>query len=198
MQILRDFSFLGDDVMDRIVTKRLVLRPLKSSDAEAMYEYAKTDEVGPKAGWTPHKTVQESLHIVQYMMNSNEVWAITLRDNDTLIGTIGLHKDEDEKDTFRSIGYVLHPKYHGLGLMTEAAKALIVYAFEQTNTETIGCGHFLDNIASKRVIEKCGFIYQRTIEKDFTLFGFKVKKACAEYEITKDMYKENNIIWQQH
>ncbi|MCV2232296.1 GNAT family N-acetyltransferase [Acholeplasma manati] len=184
--------------MERIVTKRLVLRALKPSDAAAMFDYAKTDEVGPQAGWTPHKSVEESANILNYMIRTNEVWGITTRDNDTLIGTIGLHKDEDEKSTFRSLGYVLHPAYHGQGLMTEAVKALIVYAFEQTNIDIIGCGHFTDNIASQRVIEKCGFIYQKNIEKDFNLFGFKVRKTCAEYEITIDMYKENKLLWQQH
>jgi [ribosomal protein S5]-alanine N-acetyltransferase len=184
--------------LDRIVTKRLVLRPLNPSDAKAMYDYAKTDDVGPQAGWTPHKSVEESANILNYMIKTNEVWGITLREDDTLIGTIGLHKDEDEKPTFRSLGYVLHPKFHGQGLMTEAAKALIIYAFDQTDTLMIGCGHFTDNLASKRVIEKCGFIYQKDIEKDFNLFGFKVKKTCAEYALTIDMYKENRILWQQH
>lgn len=184
--------------MDRIVTQRLVLRPLKQTDAAAMFDYAKCDSVGPNAGWTPHKNEDESLNILNFMIKTDEVWGITLKTDDTLIGTIGLHKDEDEKPTFRSLGYVLHPAYHGQGLMTEAAKAVILYAFEQTDTEVIGCGHFLDNIGSKRVIEKCGFIYQTNIEKDFNLYGFRVKKTCAEYELTRQMYKENLIIWQLH
>lgn len=184
--------------MDRIVTKRLILRPLKLSDAEAMFDYAKLDEVGPKAGWTPHVSVAESTQILSYMIRSNEVWGITTRDQDVLVGTIGLHAKTDQPDTVRTLGYVLHPKYHGQGLMTEAAKALIVYAFEQTNTTVLNCGHFIDNIASKRVIEKSGFRYQMDIEKDFTLFGITVRLRCAEYELTYNMYKENQLLWQQH
>lgn len=184
--------------MDRIVTKRLILRPLKPTDANGMFDYAKSEEVGPLAGWTPHKSVEESAHILQYMIGTGEVWGITTKKDDTLIGTIGLHKDEEKKSTFRSLGYVLHPKYHSQGLMTEAAKALILYTFEQTDVTLIGCGHFLDNMASKRVIDKCGFVYKENIEKEFTLYGFKVKKTCAEYELNVDMYKENQILWQQH
>lgn len=184
--------------MDRIVTKRLVLRSLELKDAEAMFDYAKLDEVGPKAGWTPHKTVEESHHVIQFMMHSNEVWAITLKDDHTLIGTIGLHAESDFGANTKSLGYVLHPKYHNQGLMTEAALAVILYGFEQMDLECIRCGHFVDNIASKRVIEKCGFMYQNEAIKEFKLFGIAVNMRVSEYEIHRTMYKENQLPWQQH
>ena len=163
-----------------------------------MYDYAKLDEVGPKAGWTPHKTVEESLHVIQYMLHSNEVWGITLKGEDTLIGTIGLHAEGDLGAETKSLGYVLHPKYHNQGLMTEAALAIILYGFEQTDLQTIRCGHFIENHPSKRVIEKCGFVFQNEAIKEFKLFGIAVNMRVAEYEITKTMYKENQLLWQQH
>ena len=46
-------------------TKRLVLRKWTEADAESLYEYAKDPEVGPIAGWPPHKSVEESLDVIR-------------------------------------------------------------------------------------------------------------------------------------
>lgn len=46
-------------------TKRLVLRKWTEADAESLYEYAKDSEVGPIAGWPPHKSVEESLDVIE-------------------------------------------------------------------------------------------------------------------------------------
>lgn len=45
-------------------TKRLTLRKWKETDAESLYEYVKDPDVGPIAGWPPHKSVDESLSVI--------------------------------------------------------------------------------------------------------------------------------------
>lgn len=50
-------------------TKRLVLRKWTEADAESLYEYAKDSEVGPIAGWPPHKSVEESLDVIRNVFN---------------------------------------------------------------------------------------------------------------------------------
>ena len=78
-------------------TKRLTLRPWKESDAEALYMYAKDPRVGPKAGWAPHKSVEESLSIIKHLLQGKECYAICLRDAKTPIGAIELmlHEKSD-------------------------------------------------------------------------------------------------------
>ncbi|WP_247644876.1 GNAT family N-acetyltransferase [Bifidobacterium pseudolongum] len=49
--------------MTTLQTERLVLRPWRESDAEALYEYAKNPNIGPAAGWPPHKDVEDSLFV---------------------------------------------------------------------------------------------------------------------------------------
>ena len=51
-------------------TERLVLRPWQESDAESLYEYAKNPEVGPIAGWPPHKNVEDSLGIIKNVLKT--------------------------------------------------------------------------------------------------------------------------------
>ena len=51
-------------------TKRLILRPWQEIDAESLYEYAKNPEVGPIAGWPPHKDVEESRDVIKNVFDA--------------------------------------------------------------------------------------------------------------------------------
>lgn len=77
--------------MTTLQTERLVLRPWRESDAEALYEYAKNPNIGPPAGWPPHKDVEDSLGVIRNVFNGPEDYAIALAsDSDTAIGAIAL------------------------------------------------------------------------------------------------------------
>ncbi len=86
----------------------------------------------------------------------------------------------------REIGYVLSKDYWGMGLMPEAVKAAIKYAFEELNVDVLLCGHFNFNLKSKRVIEKCGFeFYADGVYKSESLGKIFDEKI---YNITKQRY----------
>ena len=70
-------------------TERLILRPWRESDAEALYRYASDPEVGPRAGWSPHKSVEESREIIRTVFNNDHTWAIELKATNEAIGCIG-------------------------------------------------------------------------------------------------------------
>ena len=57
-------------------TERIILRPWQDSDAEALFKYASDPEVGPRAGWPPHKSVEESLEIIRTVFNTEGMWAV--------------------------------------------------------------------------------------------------------------------------
>ena len=46
-------------------TKRLILRKWKDDDAEELYKYASNPDVGPIAGWPPHKSIEESRDVIK-------------------------------------------------------------------------------------------------------------------------------------
>ena len=48
-----------------IETDRLILRPWLDSDAEALFRYASDPDVGPRAGWPPHKDIEESRRVIR-------------------------------------------------------------------------------------------------------------------------------------
>ncbi len=67
--LLADIIYLQRKIQIIIETKRLILRPWTLSDADSLYEYAKDPDIGPIAGWQPHKNVEESKHIIETVFN---------------------------------------------------------------------------------------------------------------------------------
>ena len=152
--------------MVELYTERLVLREWRESDSSDLYEYAKSELVGPNAGWKPHHNEEESKEIIKMFIKNNDSYAIVLKSENKVIGSIGLHHrkpDETLNDLKqREIGYVLNPNYWGKGFIPEAVNCLLNYGFNELNLDLIWCGHFDFNNNSKRVNEKCGFNYQFT------------------------------------
>ncbi len=98
-------------------------------------------------------------------MSDKNVFALELKDNKKVIGSLGLHgswADKDEKYCdikLKKIGYVLSKMYWGQGLMPEAVSAITDYCFNTLCLDALTVEHFPQNNQSKRVIQKNGFIY---------------------------------------
>ena len=181
--------------MKEILTERLILRTWKATDSKDLYEYAQSEKVGPNAGWKPHKSEEESTEIVSFFIQNNNTYAIVLKDENKVIGSIGLHDrkpDENSKGLEqREVGYVLSPKYWGQGIMPEAVRAVLNYGFNEMNLDLMWCGHYDFNNNSKRVIEKSGFNYKFTIKK--TLHKLDNKEVnILLYNIFKEEYENLN------
>lgn len=147
-------------------TDRLILRRWEEADAQSLFKYAKDPDVGPIAGWPPHKSVEESLNVIKNVFNRKECYAICEKENNVAIGAIELklngYTDMTEKDDECELGYWLGKEFWGKGYMPEAVKELLRYAFENLGMTTVFCGYYDGNIQSKRVQEKVGFVYHHT------------------------------------
>lgn len=174
--------------MKVIETNRMVLRPWKIEDLDDLYEYARNPKIGPCAGWKPHENKEESLKILQSFIEGNEVRAIVLKENDKVIGSVGVHFDK-KRDLVNAkmIGYVLSEAYWGKGLMSEAVGKLIDYLFTEEKLDMITCYHYPFNLRSKGVIKKCGFTYEGTLRLASQIYdGSFHDDVC--YSITKEDY----------
>lgn len=149
-------------------TERLILRPWRETDAEELYRYAKDPAVGPIAGWPPHTGVENSRQIIRDVLAVKETYAIVLKETGLPIGSIGLKMGEatdlTEAEDECELGYWIGVPYWGQGLMPEAVKELLRHGFEDLGMRTIWCGYYDGNDRSKRVQEKCGFLYHHTTE----------------------------------
>lgn len=150
-------------------TERLILRPWEESDAESLYEFAKDTRVGPAAGWPVHTSIENSRQIIRDVLRTDENYAVTLKGEGKAIGSAGLMIGDKSNIKINSseaeIGYWIGVPYWGRGLIPEAVRELMKRAFEDLNLKTLWCGYFDGNEKSKRVQEKCGFIYHHT-DKD--------------------------------
>lgn len=150
------------DVTDiRIETERLILRSWQESDLEDLYAYASVEGVGEMAGWSHHKSMDESKTILGFFIRDKKTFALELKDTGRVIGSLGLEElepDPVEGEKYgREIGYVLAKSYWGRGLMPEAVNAVIGHCFNELGWDYLTCGHFVRNDRSRRVIEKTGF-----------------------------------------
>ena len=148
-------------------TPRLLLRPWREEDAQALYEYAKDPAVGPAAGWPPHTSVENSREIIRTVLSDPITWAVVLKETGLPVGSFGLmigtSSHLELPETEAEIGYWIGRPCWGQGLIPEAARCVQRYAFGQLCMERLWCGYFDGNEKSKRVQKKCGFVYHHTI-----------------------------------
>ena len=171
-------------ILPLIASDRLLLRPWQDDDALLLYRYASDPDVGPRAGWAPHQSVEESLHIIQTVFRNPTTWAIIRKEDDLLVGAIGYGPSCDchlpAREGEPTVGYWIAKPFWNQGLCTEALQLLIAHLRQQNensevnevNTHTIPSlisGNFIDNPASGRVMEKCGFLPTGDICYDPTL-----------------------------
>lgn len=156
-------------------TNRLLLRPWRQLDAKSLYEYAKDPRVGPIAGWPAHTSVENSRDIIREVLSAAETYAVTVKGDDTAIGSIGLviggNSNLGIPENEGEIGYWIAVPYWGQGYIPEATGELMRHGFEDLGLMAIWCGYFDGNEKSRRVGEKCGFQYVRTEKKHWPLIG---------------------------
>ena len=155
-------------------TSRFFLRPWRDSDAAALYKYASDPEVGPRAGWPPHQSEAESLEIIRTVFNNDTTWAIVLKETGEAIGAMGYGSSCECKLPARpdepTVGYWVGKPYWNKGICTEALALLIEHIRSTTDIKSLISGHFIDNPASGRVMEKCGFVATGETAEDDSLY----------------------------
>ena len=147
-------------------TPRLLLRPWAEDDAQALYKYARDSQVGPIAGWPPHTSVENSRQIIRDVLSAQGTFAVVLKETGEPIGSIGLMLGtlggRPIGQSGAELGYWVGVPHWGKGYIPEAADVLIDHGFQALGLEAIWCGYFDGNDKSRRVQEKCGFLYHHT------------------------------------
>ena len=144
-----------------ITTPRLIIRTVTLADVEAVAHSWKLDE-GPipqveaeqKINWMLSNHAQNLPKKIVHLC-----LAIIYKETNEFVGWCGLDHT-NQKDADPALFYLLKASYWGKGLATEAAGALLDYAFTQLDLASIHAGAAPENLASKRVMEKIGMKYQ--------------------------------------
>lgn len=142
--------------------EHVYLRKWRNTDAEALFDLASDPDLGPRAGWPPHQSVEESLDTIRKVFSTDTMWAVVLKSSGKIVGCVGyllpgmsnipLGPDEAE------VGYWIAKPNWNQGLCTEALNLVIEHCKMLGTINTLYGDHFTDNPASGRVMEKCGFM----------------------------------------
>ena len=150
-------------------TDRLILRAWEITDLDDFFEYTSVEGVGEKAGWEHHKSKDKSLEILKMFIEEKKVFAIVLKENQKVIGSIGIEELSEELDKDldnllgRELGYVLNKDYWNKGIMKEAVSKVVDYCFNTLKLNFLMASYFNHNIASKKVLEKLNFKFYKDI-----------------------------------
>ncbi|MFH6967422.1 GNAT family N-acetyltransferase [Flavobacterium sp. FlaQc-28] len=155
-----------------IKTERLVLRRLTNDDVNEVFEIRSNPETMKYIPRPLAKSNEDALELIaqiedKIVTNTGINWAITLNNDPKLLGIIGFYRTQHEN--YRSeIGYILHPEFHGRGIVSEAVNRLVQFGFEDLKLHSIEAVIDPENTASERVLQKCGFVKEAHLkEADF-------------------------------
>ncbi|MGN1443208.1 MAG: GNAT family N-acetyltransferase [Acutalibacteraceae bacterium] len=166
-------------------TERLILRPLLVSDAESVFLWTSDERVTKYMLYPKHEKIEATLEWLKSIDHDSEKaydFGFVEKEIGLLIGSGGLYW-EDDNEQWR-IGYNLRFDRWGKGFATEAAKEIMRFAKEELRAEKIGSEHAVDNIASGKVLEKCGLHFTKYGE--YTKFDGSVTFRCKEYVWKKE------------
>ena len=141
-------------------TDRLILRDYKESDLAEMHRLWSDKETMHYLEDILTNTIEESARYLKIGMDNADghYFCICEKGTDLFIGSIGYSITESTPlGKIVHMGYMMLPEYHGRGYMTEAAKAVIEFAFTKDDCIRITTGCITTHEASRRVMEKAGF-----------------------------------------
>lgn len=146
-----------------LTTARLVLRPYRMSDASEVQRLAGAKEIADGTHLPhpyPDGFAEEWIGRLPQRYDDGELvaFAITLAQNGSFVGSIGLGLDQANQRG--QLGYWIGVPYWGKGYCTEAARAILRYGFEVLRLQRIWAPHFRDNPASGRVLQKIGMKHE--------------------------------------
>ncbi|EOU1462995.1 GNAT family N-acetyltransferase [Clostridium perfringens] len=168
----------------RLETTRTILRSFEEKDLMDFHEYCSQEGIGEMAGWKHHSDLLNSEEALHNNIKNNNIFAIENKEDNKVIGHISINEDsEDGREDIKELGFVLNKNYHNRGIMTEVVYGILNYLFSNGIESVYACC-FKNNKASKKLIEKCGFIfeaegsfYSESLHKTFESFEYVYRKS---------------------
>ncbi|HDJ32785.1 MAG TPA: N-acetyltransferase [Bacteroidetes bacterium] len=138
----------------------LKLRSLRPQDAPILVELANNEKISINLRDAfPHPyTFKDALNFIGMCMECKPVNVFAIEWDGKYVGNIGIYPEQDVYRRSGEIGYFLGEPYWNKGIMTRAVRLAVEYGFGELDLVRIHTGVFEYNVASQRVLEKCGFV----------------------------------------
>ncbi|MEJ7812744.1 MAG: GNAT family N-acetyltransferase [Gemmatimonadaceae bacterium] len=172
-------------------TSRLVLRPFVADDAPAVQRLAGDRDIASTTLNIPHPYEDGmaeawiATHEDAFARSEGLTLAVTSRDDGALIGAVGIAINL--RSSRAELGYWIGKPYWGRGYCTEAAAALVAYAFDVLDLNRVHATHLTWNPASGRVMRKIGMTYEGRLREHERKWG--VFEDIEKYGILRREYQ---------
>ena len=173
-----------------ITTRRLLLRKIQDSDLNALITYCNNPKISEQIINIPHPYGEaDALNRMKFINDGFEskqryVFAITLQDNNELIGEIGLHLDASNDSA--QFGYWIAEPFWGQGIASEALGAILQFGFETLKLNKIFATHYPENPASGKVMINNGLIKEAELKDHYKINV--VFRDVIQYRLTRSEY----------
>lgn len=156
------------EVKPILETPRLILRTLTPDDVPDLRRWLARDEIytywgrpASKGEREPETMFVDPRPWVKRKPSPDFKWGMVSKDTNTVIGDISVFDIENSR--MGSVGYRLDPDLWGQGYTSEALAAAVDFIFTRTELDRLHATADVRNVASNRVLEKCGFVHEGTI-----------------------------------
>ena len=184
-------TYVGTPILE---TERLILRSLKMTDAQKIFNNWLSDErVSDNRVSAAHKSVSETIRklekiVKNYSKNDFCWWGIEQKVDGELIGEIDLY-DFDNTTGNCEVSYSIGYDWWNKGYATEALSVVIEFGFRQMNVHKIAAAHNTDNPASGKVMKKVG-MFQEGVIRHMIRNANNHYKDCAVYGMLQEDYRK--------
>lgn len=172
----------------------MLLRKITKKDAQNLFELRKDANVMRYIGKPTAKSIKDvyaHINLVNQRIKLNEGinWAITLKTDNKLIGTVSLHRII--KEHYRAeIGYMLHPDFWNKGIASEAVETVIDYGFQKLNLHSLEALLDPNNKASKHLLTKFKFVKEAYFKENYFFEGKFIDTEVCSLINTKQLILE--------
>ena len=149
------------EIFPTLETERLLCRQLSTDDAAILHSYWSDEEVTKYFSLDPFKNIAETIDMIVLLSklldaNLGVRWAITRKQDHTVLGTCGFHNYKPEHSRVE-MGYELGKEFWGQGIMAEALTAILAYGFTQRGYNRVEAFVNFGNAKSIRILKNMGF-----------------------------------------
>jgi [ribosomal protein S5]-alanine N-acetyltransferase len=172
-------------------THRLTLRKIRLDDVPALLKHVNNKSISDQIINIPYPYSEEDAiarmnFVLQGFKNKERyVFVITLKENDELIGEIGLHLDKENNSA--QFGYWIAETFRGKGIATEATAAILAFGFQKLGLNKIYATHYPDNEASGKVMLNNKMIKEGELKDHYRING--AYRSVIQYRLTKKEYE---------
>ena len=189
----------------KLESERIKLRNYVLEDIDDYYDYIKSEDISGRIGFPPYKSKEQAFERLKIETKKPYQFAIVLKSENKVVGSIEImlpSRDREVRAKFEEryvgidagenpveIGFLLSPKFWGLGIMPEATVLATDYAFNTLGASAVCIGHLKANANSGRVQEKIGFKIVNEIKTDKTWIDGSATTSVRRI-MTKDMWNK--------